>query len=155
MPPTPKIRPRKYSWRYDNMRKQWRCKETDEVVTDIMIADVDGNYESLNAIPESFHIQLRMLLAKRNMNGCRHPNKLEVTMFGDAKPHYTCSDCGWSTPRTPSKELPAIDDLTDWVAQQEGVVASWKAEEKVNAEKSKQMNDETDALIAEVFNAKT
>ena len=140
----------RYSWRYMRDEKRWHCKETGEIVTDIQIDNVDC-YEDLNQIPESFHIQLRMLMAKR---GCKHENKIEITTFCDAKPHYTCPDCGWSTPRPlMPKELPALDDLRTWVAEQEGVVASWKAEAKVNATESKRISDETDALIREVLDA--
>jgi len=143
----------RYSWRYDNVRKEWCCKETDEVVTNTQIANVSC-YEDIGQIPESFHVQLRMLMAKRQMNGCKHENKLDVTIQGDAKPHYTCPDCDWSTPRRPKpEELPALDDIRNWVAEQEGVVASWKAEAKVNAAESKRMLEETDALIKEVFDA--
>ncbi len=149
-----KTRPRRYSWKYDNMKKEWWCKETDEKVSDVMIANVSC-YEDIGHIPKSFHVTLRALLAKRQLRpvGCTHENKVETTMFADAKRHYTCPECGWSTPRPPvPKELPAIDDLTKWVAEQEGVVESWKVKAKASAVESKKMNDDIDTLIEEVFN---
>jgi len=148
--------PRRYTWKYDNVIKEWYCKETSERVSDTQIANV-GCYEDIGHIPKSFHVQLRMLMAKRQMNGCKHVNKIEITTFMDPKRHYTCPDCGWSTPRLPKPkeipalDLPALDDIRIWVAEQEGVVASWKAEAKVNAAESKRILEETDALIKEVF----
>lgn len=160
-------RPVRYSWSRFNDGREWRCKETGEVVTDIQIANVDYTYD-ISHIPESFHGVLRSLLSgearkrflkqnweqKRARRGCRHPEdkKDDITEFGDSYTRYLCRVCGYEDPKPKRKTPPTdIEKLTAFFAECDEVILRWKKE----AIAHKIFMKEVDDLIEEVLNAKS
>jgi hypothetical protein len=130
---------RKFSWSYVSVEKRWHCKETKEIVSDIMIDNAIGG--DFAEIPESFRMIMRDLMLKSQRSPrtklekqrfCKHENKVDVSVFGDSMLYYTCPECGWNTPRP--RRLDELELTAIAVAEGEALVRSWKEREKKEAE---------------------
>lgn len=152
---------RRYSWNRFELCREWRCKETGEIVTDIQIADIDYTY-NISHIPESFHGVLRSLMSKEarkrsweqkrrsHRQLCNHPKNYreDITEFGDSVTRYCCIKCGYSEPKPKRIEPPTdIEQLTTFFAEQDELIIQWKKE----AVAHKLFMKEVDELIEEVF----
>ena len=143
---------RRYSWSRFPDAAEYRCKETGEKVSYVMIEEamIHGDFSK---IPKGFLSILADLMRKERtrlanaVSRCLHTNKVDVSQFDDSMPMYTCLDCGWNTPRP--RKLSELELTAIAVAEGEALVRSWKEKEKHDAELL-----EADKVLKEVHRVK-
>lgn len=105
-------------WKKDLLAGSWRLMVEDKEILEISEIELMSKGIYLPELPKP----------KTKPKSCTHENKIDITKMAATEREWVCQDCGFKHEAPTVPELDEIDKLTQWVREQELLIASWKEE---------------------------